>query len=143
MRPAIRDGKDIHIGDEGGTHPDIRKANKLAEDTGESGFADKTGKFLTRAEAVEHLKTEQLAVFDKLPAKVRAGESDLHSEALIRASGGKAGEPLSLEDLQKIPEGKDKEAAQNRLDAEGERREQEGRDVETRCLGAKRWRTHG
>lgn len=140
LRPAIRDGKDIHIGDEGGTHPDIRKANKLAEDTGESGFADKTGKFLSRAEAVEHLKTEQLAVFDKLPAKVRAGESDLHSEALIRASGGKAGEPLSLEDLRKIHEDKDKEAAQNRLDAEGERREQEGRDVETRCLGAKRWR---
>ena len=125
LRPAVKVGDKMYSGEERGTHPDILEANKeIKAGTEDRGFVTPDGEYLTRSQGKEWLKTNKPDVFDKLPAGVRRGDDPLHSEALARAMGEKAGKAVPLEEI-KTPE---------ELNGESERQEQSGKNIERDCL---------
>ena len=83
LRPAVRSGSDLVIGEPGSTHPDILEANPDIPEKAERGFAGPDGEFMTRDEAAGWLKENNPAVYDEW--EKANPENDLHSQDLNKA----------------------------------------------------------
>ena len=71
LRPAIKKGKQVHEGKEGGSHMDIIKSRSLgikAKDN-EHGFVTPDGRYLDRAQALKWMEKNKPAEFKKLETK--------------------------------------------------------------------------
>lgn len=85
LRPAIRKGKKIYEGKEGGSHKDVilSKSLGLKAKDNEHGFVTPDGKYLDRAQALKWMEKNKPAEFKKLETK---DIGELRSHDLVRKS---------------------------------------------------------
>lgn len=100
LRPAVKVGDKVYQGDEGQTHIDVMEDHFL--ESGERGFVDDKGKFLTREEAKNHLKENSPDLYDEWVKQNDDGEKgELHSDDLNKAAEEVAPEPQKAKEVKK------------------------------------------